>query len=72
MYKFTNGIVVFDKETRDNYLRAGFTLAEEPKKEDIIEGQINIDEVLKEETNENKKDNPIIGKKSKPSNRISK
>lgn len=33
MYKFTNGIVVFDKETRDNYIKAGMKLIEEEKKE---------------------------------------
>lgn len=31
MYKFTNGIVVFDKETRDKYINAGMTLVEEEK-----------------------------------------
>ena len=35
MYKFTNGIVVFDKETRDAYIKAGMCLEEkvESKKE---------------------------------------
>ena len=33
MYKFTNGIVVFDKETRDNYIKTGMKLIEEEKKE---------------------------------------
>lgn len=34
MYKFTNGIVVFDKETRDAYIRAGMVLVKEDKVED--------------------------------------
>ena len=34
MYKFTNGIVVFDKETRDAYIKAGMVLVKEEKVED--------------------------------------
>ena len=26
MYKFTNGLVVFDEKTRDKYLKAGYKL----------------------------------------------
>lgn len=29
MYKFTNGIVVYDEGTRDNYIKAGMTLIKE-------------------------------------------
>lgn len=29
MYKFTNGVIVFTKEDRDNFLKAGYTLVEE-------------------------------------------
>jgi hypothetical protein len=32
MYKFTNGIVVFDEETKDKYINAGMTLVKEEKK----------------------------------------
>lgn len=32
MYKFTNGIVVFDEETRDKYIQAGYILVKEDKK----------------------------------------
>lgn len=28
MYKFTNGIVVFDEKTKDAYIKAGMVLAE--------------------------------------------
>lgn len=28
MYKFTNGIVVFDEKTRDRYIEAGYRLSE--------------------------------------------
>lgn len=31
MYKFTNGIVVYDEETKNRYIKAGMTLVEEPK-----------------------------------------
>lgn len=31
MYKFTNGLVVFDKETKEQYLKAGYKLVEEKK-----------------------------------------
>lgn len=48
MYKFTNGIVVFDEETKNEYLRAGFRLVEEPKDNEPIEGQISVDEAIKE------------------------
>ena len=34
MYKFTNGIVVFDKKTKDNFIKAGYKLVEETKKEE--------------------------------------
>lgn len=34
MYKFTNGIVVFDKETRDAFIRSGMTLIKEKNNED--------------------------------------
>ena len=35
MYKFTNGIVVFDEKTRDDFIKAGYKLVEEEKiKED--------------------------------------
>lgn len=38
MYKFTNGVVVYDEITRDKYIKAGMTLIkEEPKKEEIEE-----------------------------------
>ena len=33
MYKFTNGIVVFDAETRDKYIEAGMVLEKEENKE---------------------------------------
>ncbi len=39
MYKFTNGIVVYDIETRDKYIKSGMTLIkdEKPEKKEEIE-----------------------------------
>ena len=31
MYKFTNGVVVYDEATRDRYIKAGMTLVKEEK-----------------------------------------
>ena len=47
MYKFTNGIVVYDIETRDKYIKAGLTLVkEEPVvKEEKEEKQVDKKEV---------------------------
>lgn len=33
MFKFTNGVVVYDEETRDKYIKAGMTLIKEDKPE---------------------------------------
>lgn len=63
MYKFTNGIVVFDEKTRDEYIKAGFKL---------VERQVTIDEAIEEVDNENKDDDRIVERKSKPSNKVSK
>lgn len=62
MYKFTNGIVVYDEKTRDKYIKAGFKLVIENK-----EKQITIDEVLVEEQNRNEfvtKEHSRISKKT--------
>jgi hypothetical protein len=40
MYKFTNGIIVFDEETKDAYIKAGMHLVEEEKVEDKELGTI--------------------------------
>ena len=62
MYKFTNGMVVFDEKTKDEYIRAGYKL---------IEKQLTIDETLKEETNENSDDSGAIKRKPKQRNKVS-
>ena len=34
MYKFTNGVVVFTEEDKNNYVKAGYVLVEDDKKDD--------------------------------------
>lgn len=45
MYKFTNGIVVFDVETRDKYINAGMVLVKE--NEDVERTTRDISEEVK-------------------------
>ena len=35
MYKFTNGIVVFDEKTRDDFIKAGYRLVEKEKIKEV-------------------------------------
>lgn len=35
MYKFTNGIVVFDEKTRDDFIKAGYNLVKDEKKKEV-------------------------------------
>ena len=35
MYKFTNGIVVFDEKTRDEFIKSGYRLIKEEKIEEV-------------------------------------
>lgn len=57
MYKFTNGIVVFDEKTRDSYIKAGYKL---------------VKEELKEELNEDNSNSETIETKPRRSNKVSK
>jgi hypothetical protein len=40
MYKFTNGVVVYDEITRDKYIKAGMILVKENKPEKKEEKEI--------------------------------
>lgn len=40
MYKFTNGIIVYDEETKNAYIKAGMHLVEEKKVEDKKETNV--------------------------------
>ena len=59
MYKFTNGIVVFDRETRDAYIKAGMKLEEKeiesPKKVDVFPNT-KRDSETRSSTKENRKE----------------
>lgn len=35
MYKFTNGIVVFDEKARDDFIKAGYKLVKEEKIKEV-------------------------------------
>lgn len=35
MYKFTNGIAVFDEKTRDDFIKAGYKLVKDEKKKEV-------------------------------------
>lgn len=60
MYKFTNGVVVFDEKTRDDFIKAGYKLVEEEK----------IKEVKLED--ENPSNDGIIEEKPRRSKKVSK
>ena len=60
MYKFTNGIVVFDEKTRDEYIKAGFKL---------VESQVIIDEAIEEVDNENNISDGFVGEEDSRDNK---
>lgn len=60
MYKFTNGIVVFDEKTRNDFIKAGYRLVEEEK----------IEEDKTED--ENTSNNGTIKEKPRGSKKVSK
>ena len=51
MYKFTNGMVVFDEKTKNEYINAGFKLVvdKSDSKEEIDGNKANNDRTIKEE-----------------------
>jgi hypothetical protein len=54
MYKFSNGVVVFTEEDKENYIKAGYILVEETKP---------VAEEKKEKIVEEEDSNGIVGKK---------
>ena len=79
MYRFTNGIVVFDEKTRDDFIKAGYKLVDDKT---IIN---NIDEIvlpkeltqdlerqLDEVLDENTSNNGAIKEKSRGNKKASK
>lgn len=72
MYKFTNGIVVFDEKTRDNYLKAGYKLVNnkvDKKVDNKIEKQL-VDN--NEENDENSSNDGTIEEKPRRNKKVSK
>lgn len=59
MYKFTNGIVVFDEKTRDDFIKAGYRLVKEEKIEEV------------KPKNENVSNNGTIEEKPRGSKKVS-
>ena len=57
MYKFTNGLVVFDKETRDQFIKAGYTLVETKQKvkEEIVDEDKTNDRIIEDKPRTSKK-----------------
>ncbi|MBS7020364.1 MAG: hypothetical protein KH135_00620 [Firmicutes bacterium] len=82
MYKFTNGIVVFDEKTRDNYLKAGYKLEIKSKKiesQHIPPGIVKFDEEIEgadinvgSTKNENSSNDGTIEEKPRRSKKVSK
>ena len=78
MYKFTNGIVVFDEKTRDAYIKAGMRLEElKVKVEDeenalVAEFNSNGVHIKKEVIDENNSNDGTIKKKPRRSNKQTK
>lgn len=55
MYKFSNGIVVFDKATAEEFIKNGYKLIEQPiKKKEIRNDQDNDESIIKKDTRNNK------------------
>lgn len=70
MYKFTNGIVVFDEKTRDEFIKAGYRLIKEEancNKDDINEAINEINEA----ENENTSNDGTIEEKPRRSKKVS-
>lgn len=73
MYKFTNGLVVFDEKTRDAYVKAGYKLdikSEKIESQNIPAGLIEFEK--NEEINESNSDDGIIKTKPRRSKKVSK
>ena len=67
MYKFTNGLVVFDEKTRDNYIKTGYRLVEVDSSTEKIylsaEQKEALTKTMIEAINENNSNDGIIEEK---------
>lgn len=70
MYKFTNGIIVFDEKTRDEFIKAGYRLIKEEV--NCINNDINeVINEINEAENENTSNDGTIEKKPRRSKKVS-
>lgn len=81
MYKFTNGIVVFDEKTRDEFIKAGYrlvkndevTIVNDKSKLVLPETLTNdLENQLQEVFDENTSNNGVIEEKFRGSKKVSK
>lgn len=80
MYKFTNGIVVFDEKTRDSYIKAGYKLVKNidvtivnDKPEVVLPKSLtqDLENQLQEVLNENNSNDGTIEEKPRRSKKVS-
>lgn len=70
MYKFTNGMVVFDEKTRDEFIKAGYRLIKEEV--NCINNDINeVINEINEAENENTSNDGTIEEKPRRSKKVS-
>lgn len=61
MFRFTNGLIVYDTKTRDEYIKAGFKLVSDIENEVLDGDKTDNDTVIKEKHSRN--DNKSTGNK---------
>lgn len=80
MYKFTNGIVVFDEKTRDSYIKAGYKLVKDndvtivnDKSEIVLPESLTqaLENQLQEVLDENTSNDGTIEEKPRRSKKVS-
>lgn len=77
MYKFTNGIVVFDEKTRDDFIKAGYRIVDIDKSIEMVapvSNELNraIATKINEVLNENTSNDGTIKEKFRGSKKVSK
>jgi len=65
MYRFTNGVVVYDEETKNKYIKAGMILVKEPKPEvkeekEIVKSDLYSEPKRREFKETNKRDRKFV------------
>ena len=79
MYKFTNGIVVFDEKTRDDFIKAGYKLVNDKtiinnRNEIVLPKELtqDLERQLDEVLDENTSNDGTIEEKPRGSKKVSK